>query len=104
MTPLFGSKVYGPWSDERLSAFEFMGMVSSTLSLLFECILDPFLKVATDGLASFGFSPCYNCSFAYQFKIGGGSENKDISIFVDGILSVTETALFNPLRYQRNFK
>ena len=55
-------------------------------------------KVSTDGLASFGFSPCYNCDFAYQFKIGGGSENRDISTFVDGVLSVTETALFNPLR------
>ena len=97
MTPLFGSKVYGPWSDERLSAFEFMGMVSSTLCCS-NAFLIPFLKVATDGLASFGFSPCYNCSFAYQFKIGGGSENKDISIFIDGVLSVTETALFNPLR------
>ena len=56
------------------------------------------LKVSTDGLASFGFSPCYNCDFAYQFKIGGGTDNKDISIFVDGVLSTSETALFNPLR------
>ena len=44
MTPLFGSKVYGPWSDERLSAFEFMGMVSSTLCVLIAFLI-PFLKL-----------------------------------------------------------
>ena len=55
--------------------------------------------VSTDGLASFGFSPCFNCTNAYQFKIGGGTDNRDISIYVNGEHQATQPgALYTPLR------
>merc|ERR1712110_898239 len=46
-----GALFYGPWSDERLSAFE----------------VEVSLMEGGIGFAAVGFSPCFNCEPAYQF-------------------------------------
>ena len=72
--------IYGPWSDERLSAFEFD---SRTIGV--NQIRNFNIKISVtenDGSAALGFSPCYDCPIAYQLKLTDNEAN----ILLDGTL------------------
>jgi len=70
-TTTWAPTMYGPWSDERLSAFEFNITENA-------------------GSAAIGFSPCYDCPIAYQLKLTDDTAD-NAQILVDGTVAQSQT-------------
>ena len=78
--------MYGPWSDERLSAFEFNS--KQNLYTVYEKKPLHFTVTENDGSAALGFSPCYDCPIAYQLKV---TDDNNAEILVNGTVMQSQT-------------
>ena len=86
-TTTWAPTMYGPWSDERLSAFEFNSKIIENIHNL----LNSYFPVTENaGSAAIGFSPCYDCPIAYQLKLTDDTAD-NAQILVDGTVVQSRT-------------